>query len=74
MNSKERVLASINRQPIDRTPLDCWLYQRQFVDNLEAEYGPREKFLDEFGIDISWAGPRTQTSLGGNSKSRNWPG
>ena len=52
MNSKERVLACINRQPIDRTPLDCWLYQRQFVDNLEAEYGPRDTFLDEFGIDI----------------------
>ncbi len=31
MNSKERVLATLNRQPVDRTPLDCWLYQRQFV-------------------------------------------
>ena len=31
MNSKERVLACINRQPIDRTPLDCWLYQRPEV-------------------------------------------
>lgn len=52
MNSKERVLATINRQPTDRTPLDCWLYQRQFVEMLEAEYGPRDKFLDEFNIDI----------------------
>lgn len=48
MNSKECVLATINR-----TPLDCWLYQRQFVEKLEAEYGSREKFMDEFNIDIS---------------------
>ena len=52
MNGKERVLATINRQPVDRTPLDCWLYQKQFVENLEAEYGSREQFLDEFNIDI----------------------
>ena len=37
---------------IDRTPLDCWLYQKQFVEMLEAEYGPREQFMDEFNIDI----------------------
>ncbi len=52
MNSKERVLATFARQPVDRTPVDCWLYQKQFVEMLEEEYGPREKFLDEFGIDI----------------------
>jgi len=52
MNSKERVLATINRRPTDRTPLDCWLYQKQFVEMLEAEYGSRDKFLDEFNLDI----------------------
>ena len=52
MNGKERVLATICRQPTDRTPLDCWLYQKQFVEMLEAEYGPREQFLDEFNIDL----------------------
>jgi uroporphyrinogen decarboxylase len=52
MNSLERVMATINWQPVDRTPLDCWLYQKQFLEKLEAEYGPREKFLDEFGIDV----------------------
>jgi uroporphyrinogen decarboxylase len=52
VNSKERVLATINRQPVDRTPLDCWLYQKQFVEKLEAEYGSRDQFLDEFNIDI----------------------
>jgi uroporphyrinogen decarboxylase len=52
MNSKERVLATINRLPVDRTPLDCMLYQKQFIDMLEAEYGSRDKFLDEYNIDI----------------------
>jgi uroporphyrinogen decarboxylase len=52
MNGKERVLATLNHQPTDRTPLDCWLYQKQFVEMLAAEYGSRDKFLDEFNIDI----------------------
>jgi uroporphyrinogen decarboxylase len=52
MNGKERVLATLERRPVDRTALDCWLYQRQFVENLAAEYGTRERFMDEFGIDI----------------------
>ena len=52
MNGKERVLAALNRQPTDRTPIDCWLYQKQFVEKLAAEYGPREQFWDEFIIDI----------------------
>lgn len=52
MNSKERVLATYERGPVDRTPIDCWLYQKQFLELLEAEYGTREQFLDEFGIDI----------------------
>jgi uroporphyrinogen decarboxylase len=52
MNSKERVLATIRHQPADRTPLDCWLYQKQFVEMLNAEFGSREKFLDEFNIDL----------------------
>lgn len=52
MNSRERVIATLERQPIDRTPIDCWLYQKQFVEKLNAEYGSRDKFLDEFNIDI----------------------
>ncbi len=51
MNSKERVLATLNRLPTDRTPLDCWLYQKQFVEQLAAAYGARDQFLDEFNID-----------------------
>jgi uroporphyrinogen decarboxylase len=52
MNSKERILATLNHQPVDHTPLDCMLYQKQFVEMLAADYGPREQFLDEFNIDI----------------------
>lgn len=52
MNSLERVMATINRQPVDRTPIDCWLYQKQFLERLEADYGPREKFIEEFGVDV----------------------
>jgi uroporphyrinogen decarboxylase len=52
MNGKERVIATIERQPTDRTPLDCMLYQKQFIEMLAADYGSREAFLDEFNIDI----------------------
>ncbi len=52
MNSKERVIATIHHQPTDRTPLDCMLYQKKFVEMLKADYGSREQFLDEFNIDI----------------------
>ncbi len=52
MNGKERILATINRQPVDQTPLDCMLYQKQFVELLAEAYGPREQFLDEFNIDV----------------------
>ena len=52
MNGKERVLATINHEPADRTPLDCWLFQKHFVDMLAGEYGSREQFMDEFNIDL----------------------
>jgi uroporphyrinogen decarboxylase len=53
MNSKERVLATYARKPTDRTPLDCWLYQKQFLELLERDYGTREQFMDEFNIDLA---------------------
>ncbi|NMD07327.1 MAG: hypothetical protein GYA66_05040 [Phyllobacteriaceae bacterium] len=52
MNSLDRVMNTINRKPVDRTPIDCWLYQKQFLEKLEADYGPREKFIEEFGVDV----------------------
>ena len=52
MNSKERVIAALSREPTDRTPVDCWLYNQDFLDKLNIVYGGREQFMDEFGIDI----------------------
>ncbi len=52
MNHRERVIATYERKPVDRTPIDCWLYQRQFVEKLARDYGPRAQFLDEFNIDL----------------------
>ena len=51
MDHKERIRNTLLRQPTDRTPVDCYLYQKQFVEMLAEAYGPREKFLDEFDID-----------------------
>lgn len=53
MNSKQRILATLRREATDRTPVDCWLYQKHFVQKLEAEWGSRDRFWDEFGIDIA---------------------
>jgi uroporphyrinogen decarboxylase len=53
MNSKERVRRAIARETIDRVPLDCWLHEQRFCDRLEEDYGPVDKFLDEFNIDIA---------------------
>ena len=50
MNSKERVIATLNRQPVDRTPIDCWLYHKYFLDKLAPVYGSREQFMDEYNI------------------------
>jgi hypothetical protein len=63
MNGKERVLATLNHQPTDRTPLDCWLYQRQFLDLLAADYGSREKPALSHG-PINWDA---------RLRSRSWP-
>lgn len=52
MNSRQRVIATLNREPADRTPIDCWLYHQYFLDRLEADYGSRDQFMDEFGIDL----------------------
>ncbi len=52
MNSKERVIATLERKPVDRTPIDCWLYHKHFLDKLEMVYGSREKFMDEYSIDM----------------------
>jgi len=53
VNSKERVSAAIRREPVDRVPLDCWLNERRFCDRLEQDYGPVDRFMDDFNIDMA---------------------
>ena len=53
MNGRERILATLQRQPVDSTPLDCWLAQKQFLEMLERDYGSREQFMDEFNISMT---------------------
>jgi uroporphyrinogen decarboxylase len=52
MNSKGRVRAVLERKPVDRVPLDCWLHEQRFCDKLEQDYGPIDQFLDEYHIDL----------------------
>lgn len=52
MNSKERVRAVLERRPADRVPLDCWLHEKRFCDKLEEDYGPVDRFVDEYNIDM----------------------
>jgi len=53
VNSKERVSAAIRREPVDRVPLDCWLNEQRFGTRLVEEFGPIERFMDEFNIDMT---------------------
>jgi len=39
MNSRERVLAAIERQPVDRVPTDIWATPEVW-DALRARFGP----------------------------------
>ena len=32
MNSKERVISTLNKEAVDRVPLDCWVYQKKLVE------------------------------------------
>jgi uroporphyrinogen decarboxylase len=53
MNSRERVLAAINRQPVDRIPTDIWATPEVW-DKLRAHFGADDKVrrslhLDGFG-------------------------
>ncbi len=52
MNSRERMYAAYQRRPVDRTPIGVLLFQKQFLEKLATEYGPREQFLDEFNVDV----------------------
>jgi uroporphyrinogen decarboxylase len=50
MNSRERVLAAINREPVDRVPTDIWATEEVWC-LLEGEFGSREATRTALHID-----------------------
>ncbi len=42
MNSKERVISTLNKEAVDRVPLDCWVYQKKAgPENGRGLWNPR---------------------------------
>ena len=50
MNSRERVLAAINHQPVDRVPTDIWATP-EVMDKLRAKFGTDEQVREALHID-----------------------
>jgi uroporphyrinogen decarboxylase len=58
MNPKERVLAILNREPVDRIPVDIW-YTTEVLESLYAHFGADNEpdLYKKMGIDkIPWFG------------------
>ena len=59
MTSHERILATINRQPADRVPVDVWLTP-EVLDSLRKHVGEKNEFelYRKLGVDkIAWIFP-----------------
>ena len=58
MNSRERILAAINRQPVDRIPTDIWATQEVWA-KLRNHFGENVDICGELHIDCfgGFAGP-----------------
>ena len=50
MNSRERILAAINHQPVDRVPTDIWA-TTEVWDMLRARFGTEEAAREALHID-----------------------
>jgi hypothetical protein len=50
MNSRERILAAINHQPVDRVPTDIWATP-EVMDKLRARFGSDEDVRQALHID-----------------------
>src|ERR1035437_2573381 len=58
MNSRERILAAIRHQPLDRVPTDIWATWEVW-QKLAAHFGPGEDILARLHIDgMAGIGPR----------------
>jgi uroporphyrinogen decarboxylase len=59
MSPHERILATINRQPVDRIPVDIWLTP-EVLDSLRAHTGVQDEYeiYRTLGVDkIAWIFP-----------------
>jgi uroporphyrinogen decarboxylase len=50
MNSRERILAAIDHQPVDRVPTDIWATEEVW-QSLESRFGSRRAIFTELHID-----------------------
>jgi uroporphyrinogen decarboxylase len=50
MNSRERILAALNHQPVDRVPTDIWATPEVW-DKLQAPFGDRDEIYRALHID-----------------------
>ncbi len=57
MNARERILAAVNHQPVDRIPTDIWA-TNEVWDKLHAHFGPGVDIVEQLHVDtISQVGP-----------------
>ena len=51
MNHRERILATLNRQPVDRPPVDIW-HTPEVVASLQRHFGVNEEFAMWKALDV----------------------
>jgi uroporphyrinogen decarboxylase len=72
MTSRERMLAAVNRQPVDRVPTDIWATPEIWA-KIRARYGSEDAFFDAAHIDliarmgVPYTGPALPTMPEGES-------
>jgi len=72
VNSRDRVLAVLNRQPVDRLPIDIWCTPEVLAD-LRTHFGVEDELelYQAMGVDkIVWVGPK----YGGPRRPPSFPG
>jgi uroporphyrinogen decarboxylase len=60
MTHKERVLAAVNHQPVDKSPTDIWAVP-EIWNKLEAHFDTQDRIeiYDQLGIDgVIWIDPK----------------
>jgi uroporphyrinogen decarboxylase len=52
MNSKERVLCTIQHMEPDRVPMNIWMFREDKKKEVCLKYGSMEKFFERYNIDL----------------------